>query len=399
MTTALAIRDATIARSEWGDERVAIVVERLMRTPEGKAPPTRPRSTCSRCAAGPPVSTRSPAKSTRSTATIARSASGRSLTMQTGIDGFRLIASRTGQLDGQEGPWWLDRDGTWHDAWTRDYPPEAARVLVHRKDAAHPFPGIAMSREYAQTWDGQPTGLWMTMPANQLAKCAEAQGLRKAFPNDLGGVYSDEEMERRDGTVPDDVTAARRAEAEERATAEPIGTDQVAEIGVRTKAAGLTHHELKGVLEDVAHVGQRAHVRQRDYQAVLDAIDRKARPAAPVGATVGEPEVVATGAPVTDAEPVEPEATTDEEPGGAPVDRGSDAPEADPAQRVHETDPEASAAGPGVGGDQAPDALAPDPEASGEPDPDPGPSTPPLPLGASDEDEPYQDAMYGPGAP
>jgi phage recombination protein Bet len=105
---------------------------------------------------------------------------------QVGIDGFRAIAERTGQYDGQdeivtlEGP-----DGL----------PVASRCVVYRKDRSRPIIATARFREYAQyTRDGALTKMWREKPFLMLEKCAEALGLRKAFPEDLSGLHEAAEL-------------------------------------------------------------------------------------------------------------------------------------------------------------------------------------------------------------
>jgi phage recombination protein Bet len=126
---------------------------------------------------------------------------GGKMTIQAGIDGLRSIAERTGQLDGSETLWCGD-DGQWTDVWLGSKPPAAAKTTIWRKGASHPFTGVARFADYNA---GQ--GLWSKMGAAMIAKCSEALALRKAFPADLSGVYSTDEMEQAE-VQPVTVTAA-----------------------------------------------------------------------------------------------------------------------------------------------------------------------------------------------
>ncbi|NKR79424.1 phage recombination protein Bet [Rhodococcus hoagii] len=115
-------------------------------------------------------------------------------TIQTGIDGFRLIASRTGQLDGYEDTLWCGEDGKWTDVWLKREAPAASKVTVIRNGAR--YPAVALFTEYAGlTNKGELTKMWREKGALMLAKCAEALALRKAFPQDLSGLYTSDEMQ------------------------------------------------------------------------------------------------------------------------------------------------------------------------------------------------------------
>ena len=133
---------------------------------------------------------------------------------QTGIDGYRVIANRVIREENAdleyEDTLWCGPDGVWHDVWLSQRPPAAAKVVVLKNGKR--FPAIATLAEYAARYpDGNPYPMWKRMPSNQLAKCAEALALRKAFPQDLAGIYTAEEMEQADA----------RAEHVETADAQP----------------------------------------------------------------------------------------------------------------------------------------------------------------------------------
>jgi phage recombination protein Bet len=122
------------------------------------------------------------------------------MVIQVSIDGLRLLAERSGKYAGQLGPWWTDDGEHWYEVWLKSTPPKAAKIQVLRKDFAAPITAVAVWDNYVamvRHKDGSlvPGPLWRKMPALMLGKCAEANALRRAFPEETSGLYVAEEME------------------------------------------------------------------------------------------------------------------------------------------------------------------------------------------------------------
>ncbi|WP_295104414.1 phage recombination protein Bet [uncultured Microbacterium sp.] len=116
--------------------------------------------------------------------------------IQISIDGARLVAERSGQYEGQTTPEFTADGITWTQVWLSKEFPKAARVGVYRRGFREPLYAVALWDAYVQTkYNGDVSEMWSKMGPLMLAKCAEMLALRKAFPQDLSGLYSAEEMD------------------------------------------------------------------------------------------------------------------------------------------------------------------------------------------------------------
>lgn len=138
------------------------------------------------------------------------------MSIQTGIDGFRIAAERGGQFGGSKEPEFVydpDQKITVNYSGTNKTVPNTAKVTVYKvfKDRVLETTRTA---NWADFYPGDSQGnMWKKFPEVMLAKCAEAQALRAAFPN-LGQLYLEEEMQGPDPTEAGgdtDLAAARQS--------------------------------------------------------------------------------------------------------------------------------------------------------------------------------------------
>lgn len=102
---------------------------------------------------------------------------------QVSVDGFRVIAERSGDYAGQDAPVFEEENGKI----------KKCTVTVYRWHGDTRYPaavGVAYWDEYARA-----SQTWQKLAHQMISKVAECIALRKAFPNDLSGLYAPEEME------------------------------------------------------------------------------------------------------------------------------------------------------------------------------------------------------------
>lgn len=143
-------------------------------------------------------------------------------TIVVGIDGFRSQAAKTGKHTGTKRGVTRDDKGKCIGAWAE----------VYRSDWQHPAHEEVSMQEY-NTGKAQ----WTKMPETMIKKVAEAAALRMAFPDDLGGVYSQEEMDQADShtvtpsRIPEVKTETKAVEAEVVNETEQTSADHIVQFG------------------------------------------------------------------------------------------------------------------------------------------------------------------------
>src|SRR5208282_3689014 len=117
----------------------------------------------------------------------------RTLSIQIGVAGFRLVAARTGEMNGsadvEDGPEVTTDYKSDNGTIVTIKHPAFCRAQVWRKGSEHPFVARVRWEERVKLGYGRlPTEFWRDQPYGMLEKAAETAALRKAFPMETRGL-------------------------------------------------------------------------------------------------------------------------------------------------------------------------------------------------------------------
>lgn len=202
--------------------------------------------------------------------------------IQISIDGARLVAERTRQYEGQTPVEWTADGVTWTQVWLSEEHPAAARVGVYRTGFREALYAVATWDSYVvmkDVWHGGRkvegeqvvSDMWQKFGPLMLGKCAEMLALRKAFPQDLSGLYSTEEMQQADKSSPVEQAPVQQPAVESvpEAPAQPSVASQNWAAQIVDVA---TVHDLRAVYDAAVEAGEVGLPFNPQYQTHLDGL-------------------------------------------------------------------------------------------------------------------------------
>ena len=152
------------------------------------------------------------------------------MTVQTAIDGFRVIAERTRSYLGKAGTYWCGKDGQWSEVWLAKEPPPPRRWSSQARRRARSADRGRRSLVRVRRHQQPDVEVDAGEPAREVRG---GVALRQAFPNDLSGLYTADEMAQAEAAP----LAAPIVDAD---ADELLSDEQVAEAG-RSSTRTVSH--------------------------------------------------------------------------------------------------------------------------------------------------------------
>jgi phage recombination protein Bet len=191
------------------------------------------------------------------------------MSIQVGIDGYRLIAERTGLYAGNE-------DTVFDNEQNPTKATHTVYKIVHGARCA-----FTASARWSEYYPGDKQGfMWKKMPCVMLGKVAETLALRKAFPNDLSGIYTNEEMAQAGG---DD---------SQRETPKTPSDAQLKRLFAISKSQNVSNDQIKTYLEAHFKKGSTRELTIDEYNRLCDDMQAGKMNIAPMTETVIEEGVI-----------------------------------------------------------------------------------------------------------
>ena len=183
------------------------------------------------------------------------------MTIQTGIDGFRSIADRTDAYAGNDEYRFDEGLTEYQHIKSGRGNPDTATATVYKlvKGVRCEFTATARWDEY---YPGEKQGfMWRKMPYTMLGKVAESQALRRAFPEQLGGIYTDEEMAQadKDGAIEAEWSNVARESTARTPIDEPTGSGPLHPLGRERAAEAYRTIKSHGYSDDDINAWLRLH--------------------------------------------------------------------------------------------------------------------------------------------
>jgi len=101
-----------------------------------------------------------------------------------GMDSGIIVTNDKGEITERQGLFYVESE-TVVGGWAR----------VYRKDWTHPvYISVSVKESIQRKKDGNPNTMWRTKTATMVEKVASVRALRKAFVEQLGGMYDADEM-------------------------------------------------------------------------------------------------------------------------------------------------------------------------------------------------------------